>query len=121
MWQLTVSLCHTCCKEDCRAVRVIRCESEKDHFAFSSKHQFCKLASTLVALARRVHVKKLVQKKQYRTRDINNRGFYYLFILSHVGFSLMIGGIPLKLLQLLNKSGYYQREANNGTSMVTNN
>ena len=36
----------------------------------------------------------------YRTRAINNRGFYYFFILSHVGFSLMIGGIPLKLLKI---------------------
>ena len=33
---------------------------------------------------------------RYRTRASNNRGFYYFFILPHVGFSLMFGGIPLK-------------------------
>ena len=33
---------------------------------------------------------------KYRTRASNNRGYYYFFILSHVGFSLMFGGIPLK-------------------------
>ena len=43
-----------------------------------------------------VEVKKLLQLD---VRDINNRDFYYFFILSHVGFSLMIGGIPLKLLK----------------------
>ena len=36
----------------------------------------------------------------YRTRAINNRAIYYVFILSHVGFSLMIAGIPLKLLKM---------------------
>ena len=40
------------------------------------------------------------KKKFLSTRAINNRGFYYFFILSHVGFSLMIGGIPLKLLKM---------------------
>ena len=58
----------------------------------------------------------------YRTRAINNRGFYYFFILSQVGLSLMIGGIPLKLLIIVGlsyKSGYYQRAVINGTSTVT--
>ena len=36
----------------------------------------------------------------YRTRAINNRGFYYFFTQSHVGFSLMFGGIPLILCGL---------------------
>ena len=34
----------------------------------------------------------------YRTRASNNRGYYYFFILSHVGFSLMFGGFSLKSL-----------------------
>ena len=36
------------------------------------------------------------QPFNYRTHASNNRGYYYFFILSHVGFSLMFGGIPLK-------------------------
>ena len=34
--------------------------------------------------------------RKYRTRASNNRGYYYFFILSDVGLSLMFGGIPLK-------------------------
>ena len=33
----------------------------------------------------------------YRTLAIINRGFYYFSVFSNVGFSLMFGGIPLKL------------------------
>ena len=33
---------------------------------------------------------------KYGTRTIINLGFYIFFILYHVGFSLMIGGDPLK-------------------------
>ena len=57
----------------------------------------------------------------YHTRPIINRSFYYFFILSQVGLSLMIGGIPLKLLKnvrLQTKSGYYQRAVINGASTV---
>jgi len=31
----------------------------------------------------------------YRTLAIYDRVFYYFFAFSHVGFSLMFGGIPL--------------------------
>ena len=34
---------------------------------------------------------------KYRTLAIITRGFYYFSAFSHVGFSLMFGGIPLKL------------------------
>ena len=57
----------------------------------------------------------------YRTRTIINRSFYYFFILSQVGLSLMIGGIPLKLLKrvrLQNKSGYYEIVVIDGASTV---
>ena len=37
----------------------------------------------------------------YRTRASNNRGYYYFFVLSHIGFSLIFVGIPLK------SRGYY--------------
>ena len=33
----------------------------------------------------------------YRTSTTINRGYYYFLLESHVGFSLMIGGIPLKM------------------------
>ena len=38
----------------------------------------------------------MLETYRYRTRAIITRGFYYFPILLHVGFSLMIGGIPLK-------------------------
>ena len=38
----------------------------------------------------------LVQKI-YRTRTIINRGYYFFLLFCDVGFSLMFGGIPLKL------------------------
>ena len=34
--------------------------------------------------------------RTYRTHASNNRGYNFFFIVSHVGFSLMFGGIPLK-------------------------
>ena len=34
---------------------------------------------------------------KYRTLAIITRGFYYFSIFSCVGFSLMFGGIPMKL------------------------
>ena len=41
---------------------------------------------------------------KYRTLAIITRGFYYFSIFSRVGFSLMFGGMPMKL------SGYKTRE-----------
>ena len=41
---------------------------------------------------------------KYRTLAIITRGFYYFSIFSCVGFSLMFGGIPMKL------GGYKTRE-----------
>ena len=41
---------------------------------------------------------------EYRTLAIITRGFYYFSIFSCVGFSLMFGGIPMKL------GGYKTRE-----------
>ena len=38
------------------------------------------------------------------TREIITRGFYYFSIFSRAGFSLMFGGIPMKL------GGYKMRE-----------
>ena len=32
----------------------------------------------------------------YRTLAIITRGFYYFFVFSHVGFSLMFASIPMK-------------------------
>ena len=40
----------------------------------------------------------------YCTLAIITRGFYYFYIFSYVGFSLMFGGIPVKLC------GYKTRE-----------
>ena len=36
-------------------------------------------------------------KSLYRTRATINHGYFYFFRKSYVGFSLMIGGIPLKM------------------------
>ena len=33
---------------------------------------------------------------KYRTLAIITRGFYYFFVFSHVGFSLMFASIPMK-------------------------
>ena len=41
---------------------------------------------------------------KYRTLAIITRGFYYFSVFSHIGFSLMFGGIPMKL------GGYKTRE-----------
>ena len=38
----------------------------------------------------------VLKSKRYRTLAIYSRVFYYFFIFSHVGFSLIFGGIPLK-------------------------
>ena len=53
---------------------------------------------------------------KYRKRSIINRDFYYFFTLSHVGFSLMIGGIPVKLLKMCS---YKTRAVNNVASTVS--
>ena len=36
----------------------------------------------------------------YRTHATINCGYYYFFLKLHVGFSLMIGGIPLEMCGL---------------------
>lgn len=45
-------------------------------------------------------------RHKYRTRATNNRGYYYFFLNTHAGFSLMNDSIPLKNVWLQNKSGY---------------
>ena len=52
-------------------------------------------------------------KITYRTRATINRGYYYFFLKSYVGFSLMIGGIPLKMC------GYKTRAVINRTQLIT--
>ena len=42
-----------------------------------------------------------------------NHGYYYFFLKSHVGFSLMIGGIPLKM------RGYKTRAIINQARLIT--
>ena len=38
-----------------------------------------------------------IHNNMYRTRTTINRGYNYFFLKLHVGFSLMISGIPLKM------------------------
>ena len=38
-----------------------------------------------------------IYQPTYRTCPTISRGYYYFFLKSHVGFSLMFGGIPLKI------------------------
>ena len=46
----------------------------------------------------KLHLQSVVKcANMYRTRATINRGYYYFFLKSYVGFSLMIGGIPLKM------------------------
>ena len=49
----------------------------------------------------------------YRTRATIIRGYNYFFLKSHVGFSLMIGGIPLKM------HDYKTREVINQVRLIT--
>ena len=42
-------------------------------------------------------VTQIFWKFVYRTRAIINRGYYFFSLFCDVGFSLMFGGIPLKL------------------------
>ena len=51
-------------------------------------------------------------KVRYRTRATINRGYYYFFLKTHVGFSLKFVGIPLKMC------GYKRRAAINRARLI---
>ena len=53
-----------------------------------------------------------VETSYYPTCATINHSYYYFFLKSHVGFSLMIGAIPLKNVWLQNKSGYQSSTVN---------
>ena len=50
---------------------------------------------------------------KYRTCAIINRGYNYFFLKPHIGFSLIIGGIPLKIC------GYKTRAVINQAQLIT--
>ena len=57
---------------------------------------------------------------KYRTRAINNRGFYYFFHFLTCWLFFDVWQHSFEIVQLLNKSSYYQRAVRNCASTVSN-
>ena len=70
--------------------------SFKKHNQRQGRYANGKLQTSVFEILKKMPYEDLFYFLSYRTRASNNRGFYYFFILLHVGFSLMFGGISLK-------------------------
>ena len=81
----------------------------KNMFSFWNQERIIRLPLILARFYKNYKVrlhKMFFTNYDYRTCATSNRGYYYFFLNPHVGFSLMIGGIPLKNMWSQNKSGY---------------